>query len=175
MSKLFALIFSLIAVFLMTGTLAYAGQAPLGVVVSPTHVEKVPSSQTKVAKWYEKAKQAIVSPFQTKEGSLNILGFIIGLIIPFATAWKLFTKAGIEGWWCLIPIGNTIMYLKMVGQPWTKIFLLLIPFYNIYLAIKWNLDLAEKFGKPRAFGWGITFLSPIFLGILAWDKSVSYK
>ena len=49
--------------------------------------------------------------------------------------------------------------------------LTLIPLYNIYVIIKFYLDLAHAFGKTTGFGIGLIFLSPIFMCILGFDDS----
>ena len=57
-----------------------------------------------------------------------------------------------------------------LGNGW-KFLLVLIPIYGIYLAIVAMFKLAKSFGKGVGFGFGLLFLSPIFLLILAFDNS----
>lgn len=45
----------------------------------------------------------------------------------------------------------------------------------IVISIKVCLSLAEKFGQSKAFGIGLFFLEPIFIGILAFGKSSYIK
>ena len=49
--------------------------------------------------------------------------------------------------------------------------LLLIPFVNIVVGIKLLFDLSKVFGKGVGFGFGLLFLQPIFMLILAFDHS----
>ena len=73
-----------------------------------------------------------------------------------------------------MPIYNIIVILEITELPMWYIALLLIPFANIYAMFKIYIEFAKKFGKSVGFGIGIIFLAPIFLGILAFDKEVSY-
>lgn len=96
----------------------------------------------------------------------------LALIIYTVLAnWQLFKKLGGNGWECLVPFyGNYVLFEAVYGNGW-KFLTLLIPFYNIYVSIKLNFDLAKGFGKGVGFGFGLWFLNPIFLGILAFDES----
>ena len=99
---------------------------------------------------------------------LLAISFVIFL---FICRWKIFIKAGREGWESLIPIYNIIIYLDIVKKPTWWIFLLLIRLYNIYIAIVLNIRLAKFFGKNDLFGLGLTFFNFIFEPILAFGNS----
>ena len=99
-----------------------------------------------------------------------ILSFII-LIITLIANWILFQKMGREGWESIIPFYNQyVLFEELYGNGW-KFLLLLIPFYNIYVCIKLNIDLAHGFHKSTGFGIGLLFLSFIFLSILAFSSA----
>ena len=102
-------------------------------------------------------------------------GFFLALavvsIVLIIANWKIFTKAGKPGWAAIVPFYNFYILLQIVGLPiWTIIFFF-IPFTApfIMLFVYWNL--AKVFGKSSGFGIGLMFLAPIFLLILAFDKS----
>lgn len=102
-------------------------------------------------------------------------GFFLALavvsIVLIIANWKIFTKAGKPGWAAIVPFYNFYILLQIVGLPiWTIIFFF-IPFTApfIMLLVYWNL--AKVFGKSSGFGIGLMFLAPIFLLILAFDKS----
>jgi hypothetical protein len=85
------------------------------------------------------------------------------LIIGF---WVIFTKAGEAGWKSIIPIYNTIIWLKIIGREWWWILLLLIPIVNIViLVLMWN-GLSKSFGKGVGFTVGLIFLPYVFVPIL---------
>lgn len=100
----------------------------------------------------------------------NITTLII-CILFIAASWKVLTKAGQPGWACLIPFYSQYKMFEIVyGSGW-KFLLLLIPLYNIYLAIKYNIDLAHAYGQSTGFGIGLIFLQAIFIPILGFGKS----
>ena len=99
---------------------------------------------------------------------LLAIGFSIFLLI---CRWRIFKKAGKEGWESLIPIYNIIILLEIVKKPTWWIFLLLIPIYNIYIILIINIRLAKFFGKGDLFGVLLTFFNFIFEPILAFGDA----
>ena len=110
--------------------------------------------------------------------SQNDWGFGVGMFLYFifviAVAafymycyWILFEKAGRKGWEGLVPGHNTVELFEMVGRPGWWFFLMLIPLANIVIAIMLIFDLVKVFGKGTGFGFGLLFLSFVFLPILA--------
>jgi hypothetical protein len=85
------------------------------------------------------------------------------LIIGF---WVIFTKAGEAGWKSIIPIYNTIIWLKIIGHPWWWILLLLIPIVNFVILIMMWYGLSTSFGKGVGFTVGLIFLPYVFVPIL---------
>lgn len=110
-----------------------------------------------------------------------LISFIL-FLVPFGVValliveqWLIFKKAGREGWEVLIPIYSNIVLLEITGLPMWYIALLFVPGANIYAMIKIYLELAYRFNKSSEFGIGIFFLTPIFLGFLAFDKKNKYN
>ncbi len=94
------------------------------------------------------------------------------LIFMIVVMWKIFVKAGKPGWGCIIPIYNIILQLQIAGRPFWWIFLLLIPYVNIFFAVVIILDIAKAFGKEESiFETGMLFLPFIFFPIIAFDSS----
>jgi len=86
--------------------------------------------------------------------------------------WKIFKKAWLPGRWSLIPFYRECLRFRMVGrnERWTAS-LLCWPMFAIILIISY-FKTAEKFGKDKEqFGIWLWLLHPIFLWILAFDKS----
>lgn len=99
------------------------------------------------------------------------LAFIVAVIAGW---WKIFEKAGEEGWKAIVPIYNVIILLKIVGRDWWWVLLMLIPFVGLIVWIIIALDLAKAFGKGTGFAIGLIFLSPIFALILGFGSD-TYK
>lgn len=72
--------------------------------------------------------------------------------IMIVSMWKIFTKAGKEGWAAIIPIYNVIVELEIIRKPIWWIVLMLIPFVNLVVFIIISLELAKVFGKSAGFG-----------------------
>ncbi len=104
-------------------------------------------------------------------GILSLVPLAI-LVATLVAMWKIYVKMGREGWEAIIPLYNTyVLFEELTGNGWNML-LLLIPFYNIYLAIKIQIDLAHAFGQSTVFGWGLALLNPIFQLILGFGDAV---
>lgn len=105
---------------------------------------------------------------------MTLLGIILQIVALVAN-WFVFKKMGREGWEGIIPIYNLyVLFQVLYGNGW-KFLLLLIPFYNIYLAIKLDIDLAHAFNKSTGFGIGLLFFPFIFNCILAFSADIVWK
>jgi len=93
------------------------------------------------------------------------------VVIIIAGQWKVYEKAGQEGWKAIIPIYNTYILLKIVGKPGWWLLLMLIPGVNIIFAV-WAMNMLSKsFGKDEGFTAGLIFLSFIFIPILGFGDA----
>ena len=111
--------------------------------------------------------------FFPKLAELSVYSVWIALIflISILPMWKIFEKAGEDGWKAIIPIYNTVVLLKICGlNPWLVI-LSFIPYISFILAIIIWYNLAKAFSKGVGFSIGLTFFNLIFLFILAFDSS----
>lgn len=110
---------------------------------------------------------------ESSSGSTAPLVFIylIFLVVVIAAMWRIFTKAGEEGWKSIIPIYNIVVLLKIIGRPTWWLILMLIPLVNIVIGIIVAIDLAKSFGKGGGFAAGLILLGPIFYAILAFGSA----
>ena len=69
--------------------------------------------------------------------------FYIAMIVG---GWKTFTKAGKPGWAAIVPIYFNIVILEIIGQPISRFWWYLIPFYGVYLVIVEFDALCKSFG-----------------------------
>ncbi|MBE6850211.1 MAG: hypothetical protein E7504_00505 [Ruminococcus sp.] len=99
-----------------------------------------------------------------------IIGLVVSVLMIVAQ-WKLFTKAGEEGWKSLIPIYNGyVMFQIVYGQGW-KYFLTLVPVLNYVVLIAYYVRLAQVYGKSVVFGILNLFFAPITMLILAFGDA----
>jgi hypothetical protein len=141
-----------------------------------------------------------------------VLGFLLGtgsaliftisgviLILILAGLWKVFVKAGEEGWLALIPIANAVIFARIGGRPgwwalhpllavlgWVLgvlsvalvgvpvIALVLLTLGYVASAVVHVLicqGVAERFGKGIGFTIGLLLLPAIFIPILGFGKA----
>ena len=113
--------------------------------------------------------------------SLDLEGPAVFLIVIFSLilaafyvycAWRIFEKAGKPGWAALIPIFNTLIELEIVQRPLWWVFLMFVPGVNLIITVIIIFDMAKVFGKDNGFAFGLLFLAPIFVPILALGDAV---
>lgn len=117
--------------------------------------------------------------------SSSAYGAMWGIYLAFAiisiiSMWKIFTKAGLEGWKSIIPFYNMYCLFKITwGNGW--IFLsMIVPLLDLIIWIMTMYRLAKAFKKGIGFCIGLLFLPVIFAPILAfgnykYDASVTEK
>ncbi len=105
----------------------------------------------------------------------GVFGFamLVLTIISLIALWKIFAKAGVEGWKSIIPIYNLYVLLQIVGRPgWWLLLLYFVPIVNIVVAIILCLDLAKSFGKSTTFAiFGLVLFSLVGHLILAFGSA----
>ena len=95
--------------------------------------------------------------------------FLVLLVLMIVSLWKIFEKAGEEGWKAIIPVYSGVVMLKIIGKPTWWIILLLIPYVNIVFGI-WTINLLSKsFGKNEGFTALLIFFGFIFFPIMAFS------
>lgn len=107
-------------------------------------------------------------------GVLMLLSLALSVFMIICM-WKVYKKAGKPGWASIVPIYNIWVLFEMTGFNGALSLLTFIPFVGTIiiavLSIISNFRLAKCFGKDTGFGIGLWLLNPIFMAILAFDKS----
>ncbi len=93
------------------------------------------------------------------------------IILLIASLWKIFEKAGVEGWKAIIPIYNLWVLAEIVGKPGWFGLLAYIPYVGIIFIFYLYYLLAKSFGKGVLFTLGLFFLSIIFFPILGFGDA----
>jgi cellulose synthase/poly-beta-1,6-N-acetylglucosamine synthase-like glycosyltransferase len=97
------------------------------------------------------------------------------VVLILVSLWKIFEKAGQEGWKAIIPIYNMYILTIIIGKPWWWLLLMCIPYIGAIWGI-WSTNLLSKsFGKTEGFTVGLVLLGFIFYPILAFDRTIVYK
>jgi hypothetical protein len=97
---------------------------------------------------------------------------LVVYVITVIGMWPTFRKAGVPGWWAIIPILNTYVLIKIAGYHGATILLFLIPIVNLIYGIVLAVKVANAFGHGGAFGFFLLWLlSPIGYLILGFGGS----
>ena len=102
---------------------------------------------------------------------LFFLMYLAVIVLYIAGLWKVFEKAGQQGWLAIIPILNIYILIKIAGREGWWIILFLIPCINFIVAAIVYIDVAGKFGKTAAYGVGMWLLGFIFIPMLGFGES----
>lgn len=99
------------------------------------------------------------------------IGFLVVLILAIIAEWKIFTKAGVKGWYSLIPILREYELVKIADGNGIKFLLFIIPVVNVIYGIILNFRMAKAYGKGTLFALGLIFFPNIFLLILGFGSA----
>ena len=101
---------------------------------------------------------------------LNIVSIAVTILYIIA-CWKMFEKAGEDGWKCLIPIYSTYIIFKIVYDSGWKFLLIFVPIISWGIIIMFPVRQAQAYGKSVGFGLLNFFFPWICIWILAFGKS----
>jgi hypothetical protein len=101
-----------------------------------------------------------------------VLAFII---VRFISYWKIYQKAGYEGWECLVPFYRLYIRLKIVGKPGWWLFLMWIPIAGAYWYVWMTNMLSKSFGKDEGYTIGLVLVGHIFYPIMGFSNNIRYQ
>lgn len=96
---------------------------------------------------------------------------LLFILITAESHWKIFKKAGKQGWASIVPVYNVIVLLDIVKKPIWWLFMLFIPFVNIIFGIMIINALSTRFYKDEGFTLGLIFLPFVFYPLLGMSKA----
>lgn len=80
------------------------------------------------------------------------------IFIGSVAQWKLYDKAGQNGWTVFVPILNLIVLNRVVGRPAKHVWYYFIPIYNIYFIIRVWIEVCQSFGKTSYLDYVLVVL-----------------
>jgi hypothetical protein len=110
-----------------------------------------------------------ISMFQPSTGSF-VFGIVVA-VLAVVILYKIFEKAGVEGWKAFIPLYNIFVLYELTWGNGFVSLLLLVPIVDIVISVMTAIKLAKAFGKGTGFGIGTFFFPVICKGIIAFDES----
>jgi hypothetical protein len=100
-------------------------------------------------------------------GQIIYILFVLAIAVAvLAGVWKVYEKAGRQGWEGIVPIYNIYVLTQIVGRPWWWLLLCFVPCLNIVVIVLLYMDLAKSFGKDGVYGLGLLFLGFVFFPML---------
>ena len=126
------------------------------------------------------------SSYDYYEEGVGVVIILMYLFIVFASLvlnvifrWRVFKKAGRNGWEALIPFYSTWVFFEISGLQGALVLLCLIPCFGYFILAILNIIayiyLAKRFNKSGGFAVLLILLPLIGMGILAFDKSTYSK
>lgn len=92
-----------------------------------------------------------------------IVFMLVFMILSIVIMWKLYYKAGYDGWKCLIPFYNTYIMVKIAGLPGWTFLLYFLPVIGMIFSLICLFKMGKKFGGTAM---GVFYLIPL-VGIFA--------
>ncbi|WP_336338554.1 DUF5684 domain-containing protein [Haloarcula brevis] len=110
----------------------------------------------------------LIAPLQSGGAGdiVYVLFQLLVVAVQIAGMWLVFRKAGHAGWKAIVPIYNFYVMLKIGGNAWWWLVLLLVPILNIYALYRIHAGVARAFGRGIGFGLGLAFLGVLFFPLL---------
>jgi len=109
-----------------------------------------------------------------------LVGLLVAMLVTVLVAWaimavagwKIFEKAGVEGWKALIPFYNNYLFLEIAGYNGWLMLLIFVPYVgSLVVAILMALGLAKNFGKSVLFAiFGLLIFSVVGYLMLAFGS-----
>jgi signal peptidase I len=100
---------------------------------------------------------------------------IITFILIHAGLWKIFTKAGHDGWKAIIPFYNYYISLKIVGKPNWWLIWVFIPIINMVIPFLLFVEFCKSFGKDGFWIQTASMLFPyVVLPYIGFKKEIEY-
>lgn len=118
-----------------------------------------------------------------------LLPILVGAVLIFIAKFKMYKKAGVEGWKCLIPYYNTWTECSFVGLNTNWVWILLgttlisgffedaaiislaVAIITLYFNVLLSVSVAQSFGKDTGFAVGLILLPFVFYPIIGFGKA----
>lgn len=108
--------------------------------------------------------------------SIYIWLMIVFALLSIAGLWKLFEKAGVKGWYIIVPLYNFYIWLKIIKKPlWWYIFII-IPFINVFTILLMIVELLKCYNKNGLLQQAIGVIAPfLYLPYIGFFTNSKYQ
>ena len=98
--------------------------------------------------------------------------YLLIVVLMLVSMWKIFEKAGRQGWEGIIPIYNIYVMLQIINRPWWWLLIIIfVPIANLVFSIILLHEFLAKFGKGVGFTIATIFFGFITLPMLAFGDA----
>ena len=108
------------------------------------------------------------------EDNYSVIVCLIALayfVLCVIALWKMFEKAGVAGWKCLIPFYNSFCLCQIAMGNGILFLLQFIPCVSFIFSIILSIKIAKAYGKGTGFGILIFLFTPIMYLILGFSDA----
>ena len=96
-------------------------------------------------------------------------------IIKCVAYYRLFEKAGVQGWKALVPVYNLIEVQKVIGKPLWWVALMVVPIINVFILFAIYIEIIKTFGQRKWYQHLAALLFyPFFILYLAFNNDIKY-
>ncbi len=100
---------------------------------------------------------------------------IIFFLASVAGLWKIFQKAGYQGWEAIVPLYNFYVWLKVINKPLWWFLFILVPFINVFTILLMVVETLKCFRKDGLGEQALGVLFPfVFLPWLGFSSKEEY-
>ncbi len=106
---------------------------------------------------------------------LYLILFVLGFIASLVGLWRIFEKAGIKGWWVLVPFANFWKWVEIIGKKKWWFVYCMIPFLNVFVIMLMIVETDKCFRKNSLWYQLLSIIVPfVFLPMLGFGKKNYY-
>jgi uncharacterized membrane protein YhaH (DUF805 family) len=103
--------------------------------------------------------------------TITLVVYVGIIVLTLAGYWRMLSKAGRPGWAVIVPIYGAVQLLQLSGRSGWWVLAMMVPFLNLFTAIRLAFELARVFGRGIGFGFGLLFLPFIFAPVLGFGDA----
>ena len=107
---------------------------------------------------------------------MGLIIFIVLAVIGHVGLYKIFEKAGEEGWKALVPGYNLFVWNELIGRPQKRLLWVLVPIVNFFILAAMLVELAKSFDKHDFIDhFYAVALAPLYFAWLGFSSEAKAK
>jgi uncharacterized membrane protein YhaH (DUF805 family) len=119
----------------------------------------------------QRAQSVSTSSVGDGAATITLVVYLGIVVLTLAGYWRMLSKAGRPGWAVIVPIYGAVQLFHMTGRSGWWVLAMMVPFLNLFTAIRLAFELARVFGRGIGFGLGLLLLPFIFAPVLGFGDA----